>query len=156
MLAKPYSTHTSEWIWPFLLRIYLTLPLRTHRKRRPWHSTDIDPTSSYISFYIEMVMLTQDKQVISIPKIHLGQKNQDASTSLTSQVQQSCRQHEYNVHDTSISIIFSKYYPVSATYYCQHVTFLCQYTIYLSWHANIINIINVACRHIKRWSCMST
>ena len=109
MLAKPYSSHTSEWIWLFLWRIYLTLPLRTHRKRRPWHSTDIDPTSSYISFYIEMVMLTQDKQVISIPKIHLGQKNQDTSTSPTSQVQQSCRQHEYNVHDTCISItVFSQ------------------------------------------------
>lgn len=97
-----------------------------------------------------MVMLAQDKQATSIPKIHLGQKKQDTSTSLTSQVQQSCRQYEYNVHETSISIIFSKYYPVSATYYCQHATYLCQYTIYLSWHANIINIINVACRHIKQ------
>ena len=130
MLAKPYSSHTSEWTWPFLLRIYLTLPLRTHRKplrQWPWHSTE---TSSYIIFYIEMLMLTQDKQAISIPKIHLGQKNRDMTTSLTS--------HVGNMNITYMIHVFLLPYflkILSATYYYQHATYLCQYTIYLSWHA---------------------
>ena len=91
-----------------------------------------------------MVMLAQDKQATSILKIHLGQKKQDTSTGLTSQVQQSCRQHEYNVHDTSISIIFSKYYPVSEliTVSMQHIYVNIQF-IYLGMLN--INIINVAC-----------